>query len=428
MAGRIFCAGIYNEGILLFIVKGNTITAQKYTEGMFISDGIITDAYAAAAVVKAFLVECKFNPNSVLIFFKTSKATSRVLDFPYLNNHDLKLLQLHNSNEFFPFPVTDCVIGSAAVYSDAETIMLYTAAVPEEILTAYAEMFRSIKITLKHACVFQELMVRMPNSSNSTIVVVENYNKSNVIIFNSGKPKAIRDLLFSQETFIQDIENIIETYALNNPFEFYLFGSRYEQFTPYFIEKGIVHSKTEILTKALTALSNGKTVNMLPPAHKKKIKIVKALKISAAFMVVIFLSTILAVIAILRTMYITSETIEALNLKVNSEAFIESEAVALALTELTASSEILAADYEPIVTYDHLLSVFSCLPLNVRLTSLSIESDKKTITVKGFAKNDGDLLTLTSAITYNGNFLNIELTDVKREGSQYSFCVSFLYK
>lgn len=427
MMKKAFCVGIYDNGMLLSVVNRNRITAQKYAAGSFIVDGVLIDPEAAAFAIRDFLAANKLKPNSVKLFIKTSKAMSRLSDFPFLNKRDIKALQKQNVRDLFPGSVDGCAICSSVAYSDADKIILYAAAFPEEILNAYIALFYSLKIELTFACMFQELIIKMLDGSENIIAILENHNKSNIILYDSGAPRAIRDLMFSQDSFVKDFENIAEMYSMNDTREFYLFGSRYKPFLSYFTAKGVVHDESNILDEAIIKLNEGSAVNILPPLHKNKLKLNKAIKRSTACMAVIFLLTILMVIPIDRTKFLAAADITALTEELGSEVFIESEAAAQIYADLTKISANIALDYAPVIIYETLLEVFSLLPADMRLNTVSLDSKKAVITLVGVTETDTDLLILSDSLFYSGIFSNIELNEVKRDNSVYHFSMSFSY-
>jgi len=434
MPSRSFYAGICNDRLFLYIAKGGKVIAEKIVREAGITDGALNEPRITAAAVLSFLSENNFKPRFIKLFIKTSKMMSRLRNVPRMNKRELESYQKHNIKDFFPVSTEGMCLGAAAVYESSAEIILYAAAVPQDLLDGYIKLFSGINIKIRRIHTFQELALRAAlkrgadsegkTSENKAAAVFENSGKISIIFFENGVPVGMRDMAFEESAFVKDFDGVLKHSSMDDAREFYLFGEMFEKYGSYFTQKGAVHNENEVLSMITDALSGDTALSFFPEWYDNKLKINKALKISTACMAALFLIFVMIYALGVYAKQNAYKNIYNLAVELESDKYTLSEEAIAAVSDMGAAFS--EHNYDTVSAHDILLAVFSCLPPDARLSGASMEADKGEIVLYGTAKTDEDLLDLIMRIS--DAFSSAELVDVQKENAAYTFVVSFSYR
>ncbi|MDR1688795.1 MAG: hypothetical protein LBS21_09340 [Clostridiales bacterium] len=428
MAVKGFCAGICNDGLVLAVVKSGKISAQKYLPSEIISDGVLTSENfeSLASEINLFLSQNKSKPKYVKVFIKSSRMIFRLRNLPYMNKRDLEELKRQNTGDIFPSVAYNCGIYERTVISDSQQLTTFAAAVPKEIAEGYINLFAAVNVKISKFGVFQDLVMQDFKKCENMAVVIENCRKSFIMFFENSHIKAVRDLAYRENSFASDFENVLAMYFPDTSYKVCFIGERYAPFAASFEGRAQVFGGDEFIDKAFLLLCGKKGLNILPKANKNALKRNYAIKVSAAAMAVIFFLSVLSVWHMSHIQNVESILILELIAEQKLEKYIESQQAAEDLARMRdVSSEILQT-HKPVVVYDTLLDVFSCLPPGIRLVSINLDPARSAIALSGVSETDSDILSLTAKLSEN--FSGVNLTRLRNENSFYSFGVSFVFR
>jgi hypothetical protein len=310
---------------------------------------------------------------------------------------------------------------NVAAYANERRMIVYAVSFPEEMLFRYVAAFHEIGIKVECIYTLPELILR--SLGDTFIAAVENGAKASIILYDIKTPKtAVRDIIFSEDSFISDFESILRQYDIKDVEKYHLFGGRFLGLRSYFAKTGVFYDEREILKIIAKPLTNMSCLNILPQGYKNKLKTDKAVKVSVICVLIVFLCMVFIAILFGHIKFALTERILYLSGELKNEAFIISEAAAEDIKIYGADTE---SDYAYDAVYESLIAVSSCLPSSVRLTKLEILPARDLISVTGTAKTGEALLNFIDTLSGYGDFKRIELMDVKCQDSAYFFSLTF---
>ena len=360
-----------------------------------------------------FLREHSYKPNEAVIILKSSKIISRVKQVHNLSKNERKQYIALNADSFFPFDTTGFFTDISVLCALNHTVFFATA-IPECYANTLIGLFKDINIRVTKIIGFADFIINNHNETQKNAVIVDNFKKTVIILFEESSPVIIRDIPFYEDSFANDFSGILKDYGFSDISKVHYFGEKSWRFLPKHDGKTAIN---EISVDSLLNPSINNCINMLPPPYKTKLAVYAAIKRSAA----VLLALILVSVFITTALIFANDYYRAKN---NNEGFsaknedININIILQEIMELENIDDNLSA---PDHFYDTLIPLFSIVPIDIKIISVTVQYESNTASLTGVSKTDSALIAFIDNLA--AAYTEASLETIGFDEDEYPFLI-----